>query len=417
MKRGVFLIIVCCYLISCISTANLYASPADTYGKKSSNKKKITIKKDPYPLSFYFLFYLSPTVFLYTPKSNYDVDFPFYAEAGLGFEYRFTNWFGIEGDLSAAVSFHYKRKEYEDIGCECPYEENRFYSLDMLQYTLGIHHLMSLKFYTPPVALKTKKKKGPDKMRVYFRLGTTLEGMILSNYFLFNNGDLYSSGSFMDDEDDGPNAYKEYLPYRDISNFLNIGPHFGIGLKFFKGPYVSLCPEIRYTFFTVPVLDGKKNGYSIKGNDAFIIRNNGSDDAELLDFKMTISLGLALAINSKLKYKTAHFTIENLNFYPNSPKLLPASFKKLQALGHRLRKMNVASIKIVGHAASIGLKQREMRLSILRAKVVCNYLIKIGAIKRIGTMYWGHGSNKPIATNKTDAGRKKNRRVELYIKY
>ena len=59
-------------------------------------------------------------------------------------------------------------------------------------------------------------------------------------------------------------------------------------------------------------------------------------------------------------------------------------------------------------------KNYNMILSIRRAKSVSNFLIKSGVSKsRIEAK--GYGEEKPIASNKTELGRKKNRRVELII--
>ena len=55
-----------------------------------------------------------------------------------------------------------------------------------------------------------------------------------------------------------------------------------------------------------------------------------------------------------------------------------------------------------------------MKLSEKRAKAVMNYLIGKGIAKdRFKPEWFGH--KKPIADNKTEAGRQQNRRVEMLI--
>ncbi len=72
------------------------------------------------------------------------------------------------------------------------------------------------------------------------------------------------------------------------------------------------------------------------------------------------------------------------------------------------------SVKISGHTDNTGSESHNLTLSKKRADVVAEYLVLNGVnISRVETS--GLGSSKPIAENKTDAGRKKNRRVELLI--
>ena len=70
------------------------------------------------------------------------------------------------------------------------------------------------------------------------------------------------------------------------------------------------------------------------------------------------------------------------------------------------------SMEVAGHTDSIGDADSNLRLSTTRAQAVLNYLVAQGvAEKRL--LAKGYGSNEPIADNNTNAGRAKNRRVEL----
>jgi len=73
------------------------------------------------------------------------------------------------------------------------------------------------------------------------------------------------------------------------------------------------------------------------------------------------------------------------------------------------------SVKISGHTDDTGSEEHNLALSKRRADTVAEYLTKNGvSANRVET--FGRGSAKPIDTNDTDAGRKKNRRVELLIR-
>ena len=72
------------------------------------------------------------------------------------------------------------------------------------------------------------------------------------------------------------------------------------------------------------------------------------------------------------------------------------------------------SVKISGHTDNTGSEGHNLGLSQKRALVVAEYLVNNGVdINSIET--FGLGSAKPIVQNTTEAGRKKNRRVELLI--
>jgi OOP family OmpA-OmpF porin len=107
--------------------------------------------------------------------------------------------------------------------------------------------------------------------------------------------------------------------------------------------------------------------------------------------------------------------LEGVNFEFDSSRLRPDAIVILDeavlVLNHR-KDMNV---DIVGHTDSIGTKQYNQGLSERRAKSVYDFFVSKGiAADRMTTR--GFGETKPVATNKTRAGRAKNRRVELHVK-
>jgi outer membrane protein OmpA-like peptidoglycan-associated protein len=68
----------------------------------------------------------------------------------------------------------------------------------------------------------------------------------------------------------------------------------------------------------------------------------------------------------------------------------------------------------VGHTDSQGSDDYNMRLSLRRAESARQYLVSSGiAYNRIRTE--GRGEMEPVADNATDAGRSRNRRVEVAI--
>jgi outer membrane protein OmpA-like peptidoglycan-associated protein len=71
-------------------------------------------------------------------------------------------------------------------------------------------------------------------------------------------------------------------------------------------------------------------------------------------------------------------------------------------------------VKIIGHTDSVGADKYNMDLSLKRAKAIKGYLVKKGvAGERLMTE--GRGKKTPIATNDTEEGRARNRRIELTV--
>jgi len=79
-----------------------------------------------------------------------------------------------------------------------------------------------------------------------------------------------------------------------------------------------------------------------------------------------------------------------------------------------LRRYPDSYITVAGHTDSIGDANYNQRLSEYRAQSVANYLISRG-IQPYRVNYVGYGETMPIASNASEGGRQRNRRVELYL--
>ncbi len=72
------------------------------------------------------------------------------------------------------------------------------------------------------------------------------------------------------------------------------------------------------------------------------------------------------------------------------------------------------NVEIGGHTDSRGSDAYNQKLSENRAKAVYDYFVSHG-VSASRLSYKGYGESRPIATNETDEGRQRNRRVELQI--
>ncbi len=71
-------------------------------------------------------------------------------------------------------------------------------------------------------------------------------------------------------------------------------------------------------------------------------------------------------------------------------------------------------IEIYGHTDNTGSAEHNQQLSEDRATAVATYLINKGIVNsRIITK--GYGSTKPLSSNSTEEGKRKNRRVEFKL--
>jgi outer membrane protein OmpA-like peptidoglycan-associated protein len=116
---------------------------------------------------------------------------------------------------------------------------------------------------------------------------------------------------------------------------------------------------------------------------------------------------------NKLK-KGDKVVLKNVQFAYGLATLQLDSFTELDALAEYMQKYPQASIKLSGHTDNMGNKPANIVLSQNRANAVKAYLVgKKIADSRIS--FEGFGSSLPIATNDSEEGRTKNRRVEVEI--
>lgn len=106
--------------------------------------------------------------------------------------------------------------------------------------------------------------------------------------------------------------------------------------------------------------------------------------------------------------------LKGVNFKAGSAELEPESIEILDAAVAGIKKNPQARIEIQGHTSSEGDDQFNQTLSEQRAYTVFLYMVDKG-IDRGRLSASGYGSSQPKASNSTEAGRKKNRRIELRV--
>ncbi len=106
--------------------------------------------------------------------------------------------------------------------------------------------------------------------------------------------------------------------------------------------------------------------------------------------------------------------LNNIYFEFDKSVLLPESYAELEELLNFLNIYSEYKIKITGHTDNKGSDDYNLKLSLERAIAVARYLYQKG-IPLARLEYEGMGSKDPIASNDTEIGQAKNRRVEFEI--
>jgi outer membrane protein OmpA-like peptidoglycan-associated protein len=107
--------------------------------------------------------------------------------------------------------------------------------------------------------------------------------------------------------------------------------------------------------------------------------------------------------------------LHDVLFATDQSELSRRSFRLLDSLSTSLPGKQIDSIVINGHTDSTGSIAYNMRLSQDRAASVADYIAGKMIIRQRLITARGWGSERPIADNRTPAGRQLNRRVEIFI--
>jgi outer membrane protein OmpA-like peptidoglycan-associated protein len=163
-------------------------------------------------------------------------------------------------------------------------------------------------------------------------------------------------------------------------------------------------------------------------SDGNIYEFNGKAEAEIIESPEMDRNAIADEIKKELSSEGMDDTdvrvveegvkinLENILFEPDTAILVQGEDKKLEKIADILRKYPDRDIMVGGHAARAGgTENSRQQLSQERAAAVAEYLIERGARTADRVIARGYGSQKPVADNGTEAGRGKNRRVEIII--
>ncbi len=160
--------------------------------------------------------------------------------------------------------------------------------------------------------------------------------------------------------------------------------------------------------YLVSLPAGKNYGIAVK-KDGYLFHSehfNIPDTAAYQEYQKNIDL-MRIEVGNKV-------ILKNIFFDTDEYTLRDASIPELQRLIRLLEENADIRIEISGHTDNRGSEAYNKKLSKNRAKAVVEYLTEHGVDEERLT-YKGYGESQPIATNKTEEGRQKNRRTEFKI--
>ena len=113
------------------------------------------------------------------------------------------------------------------------------------------------------------------------------------------------------------------------------------------------------------------------------------------------------------KPEVKHFTLSaGTNFAFGKSTLLPAAYPELDNLIKIMKDNPKSTWRIEGYTDNIGSDKANKKVSLERAQAVLNYFVSKGLNKK-RFLVIGFGKARPVASNSTEEGRAKNRRVEI----
>lgn len=127
------------------------------------------------------------------------------------------------------------------------------------------------------------------------------------------------------------------------------------------------------------------------------------------------TLQLAARTEERPRVETWSKTVlEGTLFTPGADRLAPEAAEPLTRIARLIREGN-GRVRIVGHTDSNGDADANRRLSLRRAESVRDYLVATHGFDAARFTVDGQGEDSPVTSNDTPAGRRANRRVEVYV--
>jgi OOP family OmpA-OmpF porin len=148
------------------------------------------------------------------------------------------------------------------------------------------------------------------------------------------------------------------------------------------------------------------------GNEA-VRQQVASDMASSLNPTYTVRNGLRVAVQEQAMMDQA-LANRIVEFEPGSAVLRPVALPILDEMAAAMTRLKGRKFELIGHTDAMGARPANVSLSMARAQAVKTYLVAKGLpAENLATS--GMGPDQPVASNATEEGRARNRRIEFRV--
>ena len=180
----------------------------------------------------------------------------------------------------------------------------------------------------------------------------------------------------------------------------------------------SALRKAEYTIEFSGTYDGDPGLTARKGSQ-WVLVTTGSDRYWVTTVKakeMAQEMQATAEVMAKDISTTGHAAVYGIYFDTDKAEIKPESEPALAEMAKLLKNNSSLNVNIDGHTYNTGTFEHNMKLSMDRAASVVNALVAKHGIATARLKPYGVASLAPVASNKTEEGKAKNRRVELVEK-
>lgn len=177
------------------------------------------------------------------------------------------------------------------------------------------------------------------------------------------------------------------------------------------GDWMFIRDQVNEVFRFTDGQTQSSEGFYLTWYEGLIPRNR---DADVASIRNRLEVSATEEVDVMPSEMGITVSVKNIHFVPDQAVVLPEERYRLDQIAEALKSIGDRTIKAIGHTADVGTQESQYNLSIDRALVIIEEMVRRG-MPAERFIYEGKGGTEPIASNETEEGRSQNRRVEFLI--